>query len=75
MSKDALLLTSEAGKILEISPDQVRHLERTGRLPAVKTSGGVRLFKRCDVERLAREREMTSARRRMGGDDLTAAIA
>jgi DNA-binding transcriptional MerR regulator len=74
MDKDELLLTSEVGKILKISPDWVRGLERTGRLPALKTPGGVRLFKRCDVERLARERE---ARRRptCNGDSLAPAVA
>ncbi len=54
-----LLLTNEAAYILKVAPDTVRYLERTGHLPALKTSTGVRLFDRRDVEslRLARERQ------------------
>jgi excisionase family DNA binding protein len=51
------LLTSSAARILNVTPDTVRAWERSGRLPAVKTDRGVRLFDRRDVERLARERE------------------
>jgi excisionase family DNA binding protein len=51
------LLTNEAARVLGVSPQTVRVLERTGRLPALRTEGGVRLFDRRDVERLARERE------------------
>ena len=47
-----LLLTTEAARILEVSPETVRLWERNGRLPALKTSRGVRLFKRSDIERL-----------------------
>ena len=59
-SDSALLLTSDAAYILKVTPDTVRYLERTGRLRALKTSRGVRLFNREDVERLAREREARS---------------
>jgi excisionase family DNA binding protein len=51
------LLTSEAARILEVTPETVRLWADSGRLPAVKTARGVRLFEREDVERLARERE------------------
>ena len=54
---EVFVLTAEAARILEISPDTVRIWERTGRLHALKTSRGVRLFYKCDVERLARERQ------------------
>ena len=50
------LLTNEAAQLLGVSPETVRQWERTGRLPAMKTLGGVRLFNRCDVERLAQSR-------------------
>jgi excisionase family DNA binding protein len=53
----ALLLTNDVARILGVSPETVRLLERLGRLPALKTERGVRLFDRRDVERLARERE------------------
>lgn len=56
-----LLLTSDVARILSVSPDRVRALERLGQLPAIKTENGVRLFDRRDVERLAHERRGTDA--------------
>ena len=50
------VLTTEAARILKVSPETIRHWERIGILPALKTERGVRLFDRRDVERLARER-------------------
>ncbi len=38
-------------------PDTIRTWERRGRLHAQRTEGGIRLFKRLDVERLAAERK------------------
>jgi excisionase family DNA binding protein len=58
---DALLLTSEAARVLGVTPDTVRRLERLGKLPAKKTARGVRLFARDDVERLAQERQAREA--------------
>jgi excisionase family DNA binding protein len=54
----APLLTSEVARELKVAPDTVRRLERLGKLPALKTAQGVRLFDRRDVERLARERAL-----------------
>jgi len=51
------VLTTEAARILAVSPETIRHWEQTGRLPAIKTERGVRLFNRCDVEYLARRLE------------------
>jgi excisionase family DNA binding protein len=51
------LLTSEVARIFEVVPATIRLWERQGRIKAVRTNGGVRLFNRRDVERLARERE------------------
>jgi excisionase family DNA binding protein len=51
-----LLTVSSAAKILKTSEGTVRRLERSGELPAQRTSSGVRLFDRADVDRLARER-------------------
>ena len=52
-----VVLTAEAARILEVSPETVRWWERTGRLPAVlKTGRGMRLFDRRVVQRLADER-------------------
>ena len=55
MSSD-VLLTSEVAQLLRVSEATVRLWERAGRLHATKTTGGVRLFDRHDVERLVRER-------------------
>ena len=54
------LLTNEAARVLAVSPETVRFWERVGRLRAVKTASGLRLFDRRDVERLARDREARS---------------
>lgn len=53
---DDLMTTGEAARLLALSPDGVRWLERGGRLPARRTTNGVRLFRRGDVEDLAAER-------------------
>jgi excisionase family DNA binding protein len=51
-----LLTSADAARILGVVPATVRQLEKGGKLPAQRTPGGVRLFRRSDVERLARER-------------------
>lgn len=61
---DLWLLTGDVARILEVSAETVRHLNRIGRLPALKTERGVRLFDRRDVERVARERRLRDAERR-----------
>lgn len=50
---EALIMLNEAAKILDRSPSMVRWYHNEGVLPAMRTSGGVRLFKRRDVEHLA----------------------
>ncbi|MBE3071712.1 MAG: helix-turn-helix domain-containing protein [Acidobacteria bacterium] len=54
------LSTSEAAKILERTPDSIRSLARSGKLPAIRTGAG-RLFRRGDVEKLAEERRLRHA--------------
>jgi excisionase family DNA binding protein len=54
---DRFLLTGEVARLLGISAVTVRLWERTGRLPALRASSNVRLFKAKDVERLKIERE------------------
>lgn len=54
--RDRLLTTGSVARRLNISPDMVRHLERRGELPALKTTSGQRLFQLKDVEKLARAR-------------------
>jgi excisionase family DNA binding protein len=61
MTHTVPLLTSEAARILEVTPETIRAWELSGRLPAMRTARGVRLFDRADVERLARERREGSA--------------
>ena len=51
-----LLTTTDVARVLNLSPEMVRFLERTGRLLARKTAGGVRIFERAEVERVLAER-------------------
>ena len=50
---DKLLMATDAGKILNRSAETVRFYERTGRLSAIRTADGTRLFRQSDVEALA----------------------
>jgi excisionase family DNA binding protein len=52
-----LLTTGEAAKILELSADSVRRLEREGALSAIKVGKGHRLFDQSAVEKLRAKRE------------------
>lgn len=54
---DDLLLTSDAARQLEISGQMVIRLESTGKLAAIRTTNGTRLFRRSDVEKLKEERD------------------
>jgi len=49
------MLVGEASRILNISTNHVRYLERTGQLRCRRIAG-VRVFLRTEVERLAEER-------------------
>lgn len=56
------LLSADVARLVGITPASVRHLASLGRLPvAAVTESGVRLFRKADVERLRREREMRKA--------------
>ena len=57
---DAPLLTSEVARIGGVSSETVRLWERTGRLQAERTASGVRLFSRAAVERIARQRDVST---------------
>ena len=50
---DELLMATGAGKILDRSAATVRFYERTGKLAAIRTADGTRLFRQSDVEALA----------------------
>ena len=51
-----LMTPSDAARILGLSADSVRVLSDNGRLPAMRTVSGRRLFRRGDVDRLAAQR-------------------
>lgn len=54
--REPLLTSGAVAKILKITPNGVRYLEHCGKLPARFTNLGQRIFRRSDVERLARAR-------------------
>lgn len=56
MTQVDLVLTAEAARLLGLSSEGVRYLARIGRLQTLRTSGGIRLFSRTEVEQLAAER-------------------
>lgn len=58
-----LLIASEAAKLLNCTAANIRALERSGKLPALRTESGVRIFKREDVNRLASERAQQKSKR------------
>ncbi len=51
------LQTKDAAKILDVTSTRVIQLSNAGRLRTERTSAGMRLFDRSDVEKLARERK------------------
>ena len=55
--KDKFLTSADASKVLGITPAAVRLIVIQGRLRvSAETEGGIRLFRRSDVERLAKRR-------------------
>lgn len=58
------LTTNAVAKWLNVAPDTVRFYERTGRLAALRTTSGVRLFRREDVEQFMAARETPQSGRR-----------
>jgi excisionase family DNA binding protein len=54
---ETLLSVADASRILGVTPQTVRLMVRRGVLVvAAQTEGGIRLFRRADVERLAADR-------------------
>lgn len=51
------MLVAEVARAADVVPSTVRHWERVGTLKATRTSSGVRLFARADVERLVAKRQ------------------
>jgi excisionase family DNA binding protein len=60
VSADDLMTSADAARVLGLSADMVRLLARTGRLVvAARSVGGVRLFRRSDVDELAEKRRQS----------------
>ncbi len=51
-----LVTTSEAARLLRVSEQTIRNLERRGILPASRLSNGTRVFERTTVDKLAAAR-------------------
>jgi excisionase family DNA binding protein len=54
---DLILSTGDAARRLNVSSEFIRKLERSGKLAAMRTAGGQRIFKAEDIEFLASKRE------------------
>jgi excisionase family DNA binding protein len=52
-----LLTPSEVAQMLRVNPKTVTRWAKTGKLPAIKTIGGHRRFRRSDVERAVEQVE------------------
>ena len=60
---DLYLSVADAARILDVTPQTVRLMIRRQTLPvAAKTVGGIQLFRRDDVDRLAAQRARLSGR-------------
>jgi len=55
------ILSSEAARICGVSVATIHLWERTGQIMAKRTSNGVRLFDRDEIEGFARERDRRRA--------------
>ena len=64
------ILTAEAARLLEVTPNAVREMNRRGELPAERV-GVVRLFDRSVVERAARARAQRRLQSPRGERQLT----
>lgn len=56
-SEQELVTVSEVARVLRVSEQTVRNLERRGVLQASRLSNGTRVFDRQDVDALRSERE------------------
>jgi DNA-binding transcriptional MerR regulator len=57
----AIVLTSEATRILGVAVPTLRQLERRGEIHPIRTSAGFRLFDREELERVAAARAARSS--------------
>jgi len=56
VNAESLLLTSDVARVFHVSAQAVRQWERQGRISALRTLGGTRLFRGSDVLRLQQQR-------------------
>ena len=69
---DELLTTADVARIAGVVPGTIRLWQRVGRVSeAFRTPGGVRLYRRGDVERVVRARQAA----RSGGETAAVALA
>jgi DNA-binding transcriptional MerR regulator len=61
---DILLMSADVAKQAGVTSEMVRVWERAGRLRAMRTLSGVRLFRQADVTRLLKQRQRRAAARR-----------
>jgi DNA-binding transcriptional MerR regulator len=57
---DEFLETSNVARECEVSGQTVLQWERAGKLKAIRTANGKRLYRREDVEELKRKRQVTA---------------
>jgi excisionase family DNA binding protein len=61
---EMLMTTHDAAKRLDVSPQYLRKLEEQGKISAMRTVGGYRIFRAEDVEKLA---ELRAAKKASAG--------
>ncbi len=57
------LTVLDAARLLDRSPESVRVYEKAGKLRAIRTKSGIRLFRRQEVERFLAERTKHQSRK------------
>jgi excisionase family DNA binding protein len=55
-SSEQFLTTSSAARELRVAEGTIRRMAERGELPVLRTAGGLRLFRRSDIERIAEAR-------------------
>ena len=61
MDKD-LLTTAEVARLVGVGEAQVRRLHNEGKIPALRTSSGMRLFEKKEVLKLVEKRAQQNSR-------------
>ena len=67
MEDQEFLTVAEFGRALDppLTPASVRAAERQGRITAIRTASGMRLFTRAEAERFQRDRRGPGGRRKV----------